>query len=137
MYIPNKWSLTPGTCNKLKLPAAKVGTNGRPLFDENRGYDGPDRIVSVLWMTCKMNAKDAIDDLQLELEGEALQIRWKPAQKKNTKSQIVIYGIPPFFDPNGIMSVLLHGLKVSEKELCDSTSTLSFEARAARRDLPL
>ena len=137
MFISNPWSLTPGTRNKLKLPAAKVGTNGRPLFDENRGYDGPDRIVSVLWMTCNMNAKDAIDDLQLELEGESLQIRWKPAQKKNTKSQIVIYGIPPFFDPNGIMSVLLHGLKASEKEICDSTSTLPFEARDARRDLPL
>jgi hypothetical protein len=47
MYIQNKWSLQPGTRNKLKLPAAKVGKDGRPLFDKNRGYDGPDRITAV------------------------------------------------------------------------------------------
>ncbi len=79
MYIQNKWSLQPGTRNKLKLPAAKVGKDGRPLFDENRGYDGPDQITAVLWLTCKTNAKEAIDELQMELEGEHLQIRWKPA----------------------------------------------------------
>ena len=28
MYIQNKWSLQPGTRNKLKLPAAKVGKDG-------------------------------------------------------------------------------------------------------------
>jgi hypothetical protein len=75
MYIQNKWSLTPGTRNMLKLPAAKVGKDGRPLFDENHGYDGPDRITSVLWITCDTNAKEAIDELQMELEGEHLQIR--------------------------------------------------------------
>jgi hypothetical protein len=137
MYIQNKWSLSPGTRSKLKLPAAKVGKDGRPLFDENRGYDGPDRINSVLWITCDTNAKDAIDELQMELEGEQLQIRWKPAQKKNTKNQIVIYGIPPVFDAEGIMGELLHGLKASEKELCDSGSSLLLEERIFRRDLPL
>jgi hypothetical protein len=117
MYIQNKWSLQPGTRNKLKLPAAKVGKDGRPLFDENRGYDGPDRITAVLWLTCKTNAKVAIDELQMELEGEHLQIRWKPAQKKNTKNQIVIYGIPPMFDAAGMMGKLLHGLKESGKKI--------------------
>ena len=117
MYIQNKWSLQPGTRNKLKLPAAKFGKDGRPLFDKNRGYDGPDRITAVLWLTCKTNAKVAIDELQMELEGEHLQIRWKPAQKKNTKNQIVIYGIPPMFDAAGMMGELLHGLKESEKKI--------------------
>ncbi len=74
MYIQNKWSLQPGTCNKLKLPAAKVGKDGRPLFDENRGYDGPDRITAVLWLTCKTNAKEAIDELQMKLEEDRRRI---------------------------------------------------------------
>ena len=65
----------------------------------------------------------------MELEGEHLQIRWKLAQKKNTKNQIVIYGIPPVFDPVGIMGELLHGLKESEKELCNPGSSLSLEER--------
>ena len=134
IYIQNKWSLSPGTRSKLKLPAAKVGKDGRPLFDENRGYDGPDRINSVLWITCDTNAKDAIDELQMELEGEQLQIRWKSAQKKNTKNQIVIYGIPPVFDAEGIMGELLHRLKASEKELCDSASSLLLNERIFCRD---
>ena len=118
MYVQNKWSLQPGTRNKLKLPAAKVGKDGRPLFDENRGYDGPDRITAVLWITCDGNAKDAIEGLQMELEGEHLQIRWKQAQKKNTKNQIVIYGIPPVFDAEGIMGELLHGLTRRVRRSC-------------------
>jgi hypothetical protein len=137
MYVQNKWSLQPGTRNKIKLPAAKIGKDGRPLFDENRGYDGPDRITAVLWITCDVNAKEAIDELQMELEGEHLQIRWKPAQKKNTKNQIVIYGIPPVFDAAGVLGELLHGLKESEKELCTPGSTLSLEECNHRRDLEL
>jgi hypothetical protein len=73
----------------------------------------------------------------MELEGEHLQIRWKPAQKKNTKNQIVIYGIPPVFDAAGIMGELLHGLKESEKKICNPGSTLSLEERNHRRDLEL
>ncbi len=82
MFVPNPWSLQPGTRNKLQLPAAKVGKDGRQLFDENCGYDGPDRNNLVLWITADVNTKEAIDNLQMELEGEQLQIRWKPAQKK-------------------------------------------------------
>jgi hypothetical protein len=70
MYSQNGWSLQPGTRNKIELPAAKVGKNGRPLFDENRGYDGPDCINAVLWITCATNMKEVIDNLQMELEGE-------------------------------------------------------------------
>ena len=137
MYVQNKWSLQPGTRNKIKLPAAKIGKDGRPLFDEDRGYDGPDRITAVLWITCDINAKEAIDDLQMELEGEHLQIRWKQAQKKNTKNQIVIYGIPPVFDAAGVLGELLHGLKESEKEICTPSSTLSLDECNHRRDLAL
>jgi hypothetical protein len=137
MYSQNGWSLQPGTRNKIELPAAKVGKDGRPLFDENRGYDGPDCINAVLWITCVTNVKEAIDNLQMELEGKQLQIRWKQAQKKNTKNQIVIYGIPPGFDSLGIMHELLHGLKESEKEICDNGTILTLEGRIHHRDLAL
>ena len=73
----------------------------------------------------------------MELEGEHLQIRWKQAQKKNTKNQIVIYGIPPVFDPAGIMGKLLHGLKESKKELCTPGSSLHLDEHNYRRDLEL
>ncbi len=42
LFIQNAWSLQPGTRNKPKLPAPKIGTDGRQLYDENHGYDGPD-----------------------------------------------------------------------------------------------
>ncbi len=70
-----------------------------------------------MWIFADVNVKDALLDLQMELEGEHLQIWWKPAQKKNTKNQIVVYGLPPGFDPRGIMHELMYGLKESEKEL--------------------
>jgi hypothetical protein len=76
----------------------------------------------VLRITCATNVKEAIDNLQMELEGKQLEIRWKQAQKKNTKNQIVIYGITPGFDPLGIMYELLHGLKESENEICENGS---------------
>jgi hypothetical protein len=44
-------------------------------------------------------------------------MRWKAAQKKNTKNQIIVYGLPPGFNYKGIMWELLYGLKESEKEL--------------------
>jgi hypothetical protein len=119
MFIQNAWSLQPGTRNKPKLPAPKVGKNVRQLFDENWDYDGLDRIAAIMWITADVNVKVALNNLQMELKGKHLQIRWKAAQKKNTKNQIVIYGLPPGFDPKGIMRELLNGLKESEKELCD------------------
>ena len=41
------------------------------------------------------------------------------------------------FDPVGIMGKLLHGLKESEKELCNPGLSLSLEERNHRRDLEL
>ncbi len=116
---PNILTLTPGVHRKPKLPAQRVGQNGRPVFDENRGYDSPDRITAIMWITADCNVKDAITNLQMELEGEKLQICWKPAQKKNSRNQICIYGLVPGFDVRGIMQELKYGLKESKKELCD------------------
>jgi hypothetical protein len=48
------------------------------------------------------NIKDTLADLQMELKGEHLQLQWKPAQKKNSHNQIVIYGLVPGFDPRGV-----------------------------------
>jgi hypothetical protein len=117
MFVPNPWLLQPGTSNKLQLPAAKVGKDGRQLYNENRGYNGPNQINSVLRITADINVKEAIDNLQMEVKDKHLQIQWNLAQKKNTKNQIVIYGIPPGFDPKGIMHELLYALKESKKEL--------------------
>jgi hypothetical protein len=74
MFIQNAWSLQPGTRNKPKLPAPKVGKDSRQLFDENRGYDGPDKITAVMWIMADVNVKVALNNLQMELEGEHLQI---------------------------------------------------------------
>ncbi len=136
MFISNPWSLQPGARNKPKLPTLKVRKDGRQLFDENQGYDGLDRITAVMWITADMNVKDALDSLQMELEGIHFQIRWKASQKKNTKNQIVIYGLPPGFDPKGIMHELLYGLKESEKELCDG-KRFTLNQNMACRDMPL
>ncbi len=80
MYIQNTLSLTPGVRNTPKMPAPKVGKDGRPVFYENRGNEGPACITAIMWITADCNIKDALTDLQMELEGEYLQIQWKPAQ---------------------------------------------------------
>jgi hypothetical protein len=136
LFIQNAWSLQPGTRNKPKLPAPKIGKDGCQLFDENWGYDGLDWIISIVWISADMNIKDAFLDLQMELESEHLQIRWKPAQKKNTKNQIVVYGLPPGFDPRGIMRGLMYGLKGSKKELCNAKK-FSLEQNLDQRDMAL
>jgi hypothetical protein len=96
--------------NRPKLPAPKVGKDGCQLFDNNSGYKVPDPITAIMWVTASCNVKDALTSLQMELEGEQLQIQGKQAQKKNSRNQNVIYGLPPGFDQKGIMQELLHGL---------------------------
>ncbi len=105
--------------NRPKLPAPKVGKDGCQLFNKNCGYKDPDCITAIMWVTASCNDKDALTLLQMELEGEQLQIWWKPAQKKNSKNQIVIYGLPLGFDQKGIMQELLHGHKECKKDLGD------------------
>jgi hypothetical protein len=136
MFVPNPWSLQPQTRNKLQLPAAKAGKDSRQLYDKNHGYNRPNQINSDLWITADINVKEAINNFQMELEGKHLQIRWKPAQKKNTKNQIVIYGISPGFDPKGIMRELLYVLKESKKELCNG-QRYSINQNMSRQDMPL
>jgi hypothetical protein len=89
-----------------------------------------------MWIMADVNIKDALNSLQMELEGEHIQIRWKAAQKKNTKNQIVIYSLPPGFDPKGIICELLYGLKESKKELCDG-KRFTLDQNMACRDMPL
>jgi hypothetical protein len=122
--------------NKPKLPAAKVGKDGCQLFNENRGYEGPDWITAIMWVTASCNVKEALTALQMELEGEQLQIRRKPSQKKNVRNQIVIYGLPPGFNQKGIMQELLHGLKECKKDLCDGNQ-FDPAQNIKHRELPL
>jgi hypothetical protein len=47
-HVQNEYSLIPGTRNKPKVPPQKVDADGRFQFDENRVYDGPDRITRIM-----------------------------------------------------------------------------------------
>jgi hypothetical protein len=76
LFVQNQWYLTAGMRNRPKLQAPKVGKDGRQLFDNNCGYKGPGRITAVMWITASCNVKDALTCLQMELEGERLQIWW-------------------------------------------------------------
>jgi hypothetical protein len=60
----------PGIQTKPKMPAPKMGKDGHPVFDENRVYEGPDHITSILWIMAGCNVKDALADFQMELEDE-------------------------------------------------------------------
>jgi hypothetical protein len=136
LFVQNQWSLTPGMRNRPKLSAPKVGKDDHQLFDKNRGYEGPDRITAVMWVTASCNVKDALTSLQMELEGKQLQIRWKPTQKKNSRNQIAIYGLPLGFNQKGIMQELLYGLKECKKDLCDGNQ-FDPSQNIERRDMPL
>jgi hypothetical protein len=82
--------------------------------------------------------KEAMTLIQMELKGEKLQLCWKPAQKKNSQNQIVIYGLVPGFDPKGVMRELVYGLKESKKELCDAKKfSLTENVDQRDRALPL
>ncbi len=76
--------------------------------------------------------------IQMELKRGGLQLCWKPAQKKNSQNQIVIYGLVPRFNPKGVMRELVYGLKESKKELCDAkTFFLTENVDQRDRALPL
>ncbi len=77
----NQYSLVPGTWNKPKAPPQKVDSDGRFQFDENRQYDGPDRITGNILLFTPGN-EQAIGDLLIKLEGDAHQIRYKRTQQK-------------------------------------------------------
>ena len=81
-FIQNHFSLIPGTRNKPKNPPPKVDSDGRFQFDENRQFDGPDRITGIMSISAPGNVKEAINNLLIKLKGDAHQIRYKPTQQK-------------------------------------------------------
>jgi hypothetical protein len=37
------------------------------MFDENQGYDGPNCITAIKWITADCNVKEAMASIQMEL----------------------------------------------------------------------
>jgi hypothetical protein len=135
-HVQNEYSLIPGTRNKPKAPPKKVDADGRFQFDENRVYDGPDRITGIMLISAPCNVKQAISNLLIELEGDVHQIRYKPTQRKNSKAEKMFPGVPAMLCPEGLMRSIRHGLKKCEKALCNAKK-FSIEANMTRYDLPL
>ncbi len=118
-YIQNNFSLIPGTRNKPKAPPQKDDADGRFQFDENRQYDGLDRITGVMSVSSLGNVKQTIDDLLIKLKRDAHQIKkYKPTQCKNSKAEKMFPGVPTGLCGKGIMRSIWHGLKNCEKTLC-------------------
>ncbi len=78
LFIQNQYSLVPGTQNKPKAPPQKVDSYGHFQFNENRQYNGPEKITGIMLISALCNDKQAIGDLIIELKGDAHQIRYKP-----------------------------------------------------------
>jgi hypothetical protein len=81
-FIQNQYSLVPRTWNKQKPPPQKVDFDSQFQFDENRQYNGPDRIIGIMLIIALGNVKQAIGNLLIKLKGDAHQIRYKPTQRK-------------------------------------------------------
>jgi hypothetical protein len=135
-FIQNNFSLTPGTRNKPKQPQLKVDADGRFQFDENRQYDGPNRITGIMSISATGNVRDAIDNLLIELEGDTHQVCYKPTQRKNSKAEKMFPGIPAGLCHEGIMRSVRHGLKTCEKTLCNAKK-FTIKANMDRYHLPL
>jgi hypothetical protein len=93
-YIQNSFSLIPGMRNKPKAPSQNLGDNGHFQFNENRQYDGPDRITGVMSVSALGNVKQAIGNLLIKLEGDVHQTKYKPTQCKNSKAEKMFPGVP-------------------------------------------
>jgi hypothetical protein len=102
-FTQNKSSLVPGTRNKPKNPPQKVDADGCFQIDENQQFDGPDRIIGIMSISALSNVEEAINNLLIELEGNAHQIQYKPSQWKNSKAKQMFPGIPAGLCPKGIM----------------------------------
>jgi len=135
-HFQNEYSLIPRTRNKPKVPPQKVDTDRRFQFDENRVYDGPDRITGIMLISAPCNVKQAISNLLIELEGDVHQIRYKPTQRKNSKAEKMFPGVPAVLCPEGLMRSIRHGLKKCEKALCGAKK-FSIDANMTQYDLPL
>ncbi len=119
-HVQNKFSLIPGTRNKPKVPPQKVDADGQFQFNENRVYDGPDRITGIMLISAPCNVKQAISNLLIELEGDVHQVCYKPTQQKNSKAEKMLPGVPAMLCPEGLMRPIQHRLKKCEKALCNS-----------------
>ena len=82
------------------------------------------------------NVKQAIGDLLIELEGDAHQIKYKPTQRKNSKAEKMFPGVPAGLCSEGLMRSIRHGLKNSEKTLCNAKK-FTIKANLDRYHLPL
>ncbi len=119
-HIQDKFSLIPRTRNKPKVPPQKVDSDGKFQFDENRVYDGPNRIMGVMLISAPCNIKQAISSLLIKLEGDVHQIYYKPTQQKNSKAEKMFPGVPAVLCPKGLMRSIQHGLKKCGKSLCNA-----------------
>jgi hypothetical protein len=135
-FIQKKFSLIPGTRNKSKQPQQKVDADGRFQFNENRQYDGPNRITEIMLISAPGNVRDAIDNLLIELEGNAHQVCYKPTQRKNSKAEKMFPGVPAGLCHEGIMRSVRHGLKKSEKTSCNAKK-FTIKANMDHYHLPL
>ncbi len=135
-HIQNKISLILGTRNIPKVPPQKLDADGQFQFNENRVYDGPDRITGIMLISAPCNVKQAISNLLIELEGYIHQIHYKPTQQKNSKTEKMFPGVPAVLCPEGLMQSIRHGLKKCEKALCNEKK-FSINANMIQYNLPL
>jgi hypothetical protein len=110
--------------------------DGRFQFDDNRQFEGPNRITGIMLISAPGNVKDAIDNLLIELKGNAHQIGYKPTPKKNSKAKKMFPGIPAGLCPEGIMCSIRHGLKKCKKTLCNAKK-FTIKANMDHYHLPL
>jgi hypothetical protein len=75
-----------------------VDSDGQFQFDENRVYDGPDRI-NFSTMQCEASHQQPLD----RIRGDVHQIRYKPTQRKNSKAEKMFPGVPAVLCPEGLM----------------------------------
>jgi hypothetical protein len=135
-YIQNNFSLIIGTPNKPKAPPEKVDADGQFQFNENRQYNGLDRITGVKSVSAPGNVKQAIGDLLIKLKGDAHQIKYKPTQCKNSKAEKMFSGVPAGLCGEGLMRSIRHGLKSCEKTLCNAKK-FTIKANMDWYQLPL
>jgi hypothetical protein len=83
MFIQNSWSLNPGVRNKPKLPMQKFGKDGRPVFDKNRGYNGPGRITSIMRVSALCYVKEALNGTGRQESTDLLEADPEKEHKKS------------------------------------------------------
>ncbi len=130
--------MIPGTRNKPKVPPQKVDLDVCLQFDENRVYDGPNRITGIMSISALCNVRQAIGNLLIELEGDVHQICCKPTQRKNSKAEKMFPGVPAGLCPEGIMQSVWHGLSKCKKALCDAKKfSIKANMNWYHQDLPI